>query len=91
MESWQAMKAVTRVRTFQFIVLQGLVGSLPWTAFVFLTLWFELIGKLRISDAHSLSVSLLLGDCNKQLFFPAFSLRSMFSMLFLYSLEVVIA
>ncbi|CAN1814229.1 hypothetical protein LINPERHAP1_LOCUS27073 [Linum perenne] len=27
-----------------FIVLQGIVGSLPWTAMVFFTLWFELIG-----------------------------------------------
>ncbi|CAN1224912.1 hypothetical protein LINPERPRIM_LOCUS2367 [Linum perenne] len=26
------------------IVLQGVVGSLPWTAMVFFTLWFELIG-----------------------------------------------
>lgn len=51
-ESCQAMKAVTRVPTFQFIVLQGLVGSLPWTALVFLTLWFELIGKLDTYDAH---------------------------------------
>ncbi|KAJ8550074.1 hypothetical protein K7X08_033781 [Anisodus acutangulus] len=44
MESWTAMKAVMKVQTFQFIVLQGLVGSLPWTAMVFFTLWFELIG-----------------------------------------------
>ena len=51
-ESWQAMKAVTRVPTFQYIVLQGLVGSLPWTALVFLTLWFELIGNLGTCDTH---------------------------------------
>ncbi|XP_070024165.1 uncharacterized protein [Nicotiana sylvestris] len=44
MESWTAMRSVIKVQTFQFIVLQGLVGSLPWTAFVFFTLWFELIG-----------------------------------------------
>ncbi|KAI3726474.1 hypothetical protein L1987_66271 [Smallanthus sonchifolius] len=43
-ESWTAMKVVMRVRTFQIIVLQGLVGSLPWTAMVFFTMWFELIG-----------------------------------------------
>nr|GLL39258.1 uncharacterized protein LOC109151204 [Ipomoea trifida]GMD49956.1 protein spinster-like [Ipomoea batatas] len=43
-ESWTAMKAVMKVQTFQFIVLQGLVGSIPWTAIVFFTLWFELIG-----------------------------------------------
>lgn len=44
LESWQAMKLVMRVPTFQFIVLQGIVGSVPWTAIVFFTLWFELIG-----------------------------------------------
>uniref|UniRef100_A0A7N0T8K5 Major facilitator superfamily (MFS) profile domain-containing protein n=1 Tax=Kalanchoe fedtschenkoi TaxID=63787 RepID=A0A7N0T8K5_KALFE len=43
-ESWIAMKSVMRVRTFQIIVLQGVVGSLPWTAMVFFTMWFELIG-----------------------------------------------
>lgn len=45
LESWTAMKAVTKVQTFQIIVLQGVVGSLPWTAMVFFTMWFELIGK----------------------------------------------
>ncbi|KAL8473264.1 hypothetical protein ACS0TY_030193 [Phlomoides rotata] len=44
LESWTAMKSIMKVPTFQFIVLQGLVGSVPWTAIVFITLWFELIG-----------------------------------------------
>ncbi|CAN1121782.1 hypothetical protein LINPERPRIM_LOCUS2367 [Linum perenne] len=44
LESWRAMGAVMKVKTFQVIVLQGVVGSLPWTAMVFFTLWFELIG-----------------------------------------------
>lgn len=44
LESWTATKAVLKVQTFQVIVLQGLVGSLPWTAMVFFTLWFQLIG-----------------------------------------------
>ncbi|KAI3922052.1 hypothetical protein MKX01_005741 [Papaver californicum] len=43
-ESWRAMKTVTKVQTFQFIIMQGVVGSLPWTAIVFFTMWFELIG-----------------------------------------------
>ncbi|MCL7031437.1 hypothetical protein MKW94_013425 [Papaver nudicaule] len=43
-ESWRAMKTVMKVQTFQFIVMQGVVGSLPWTAIVFSTMWFELIG-----------------------------------------------
>lgn len=42
--SWLAMKSVMRVHTFQIIVFQGIVGSLPWTAMVFFTMWFELIG-----------------------------------------------
>ncbi|KAF9622655.1 hypothetical protein IFM89_032576, partial [Coptis chinensis] len=44
MDSWIAMKAVIRVQTFQIIVLQGIVGSLPWTAMVFFIMRFELIG-----------------------------------------------
>lgn len=50
-----AMKAVIRVRTFQIIVLQGIVGSLPWTAMVFFTMWFELIGFDHNSSAALLS------------------------------------
>ncbi|CAI9110716.1 OLC1v1010785C1 [Oldenlandia corymbosa var. corymbosa] len=61
LESWQATKAVTRVPTFQYIVLQGLVGSLPWTAFVFLTLWFELIGFDHNSSAAL--VGIFAGGC----------------------------
>jgi hypothetical protein len=47
LESWTAMKAVMKLKTFQVIVLQGIVGSLPWTAMVFFTMWFELIGEYR--------------------------------------------
>lgn len=55
-ESWTAIKAVTKVKTFQVIVLQGLVGSLPWTAMVFFTMWFELIGFDHNASAALLSV-----------------------------------
>ncbi|EFH60402.1 hypothetical protein ARALYDRAFT_900245 [Arabidopsis lyrata subsp. lyrata] len=44
MESWVAIKDVTKLRTFQVIVVQGIVGSVPWTAMIFFTMWFELIG-----------------------------------------------
>ncbi|XP_024371232.1 uncharacterized protein [Physcomitrium patens] len=44
LDAWIAIKAVMKVRTFQIIVMQGLVGSLPWTAMVFFTMWLELIG-----------------------------------------------
>ncbi|KAJ6853288.1 uncharacterized protein M6B38_250200 [Iris pallida] len=50
-ESWSAMTAVMKVQTFQIIVLQGIVGSLPWTAMVFFTMWFELIGFDHKSSA----------------------------------------
>ncbi|AEC06783.1 Major facilitator superfamily protein [Arabidopsis thaliana] len=43
-ESWVAIKDVTKLRTFQIIVLQGIVGSVPWNAMLFWTMWFELIG-----------------------------------------------
>lgn len=56
LESWTAMKAVTKVQTFQIIVLQGVVGSLPWTAMVFFTMWFELIGFDHNSAATLLSL-----------------------------------
>uniref|UniRef100_A0A5B7ATA5 Major facilitator superfamily (MFS) profile domain-containing protein n=1 Tax=Davidia involucrata TaxID=16924 RepID=A0A5B7ATA5_DAVIN len=56
LESWTAMKAVMKVKTFQIIVLQGIVGSLPWTAMVFFTMWFELIGFDHNSAAALLSL-----------------------------------
>lgn len=54
-ESWTATKAVMKVKTFQIIVLQGIVGSLPWTAMVFFTMWFELIGFNHNKTAALLS------------------------------------
>ncbi|XP_050382401.1 uncharacterized protein LOC126799279 [Argentina anserina] len=56
LESWTAMKSVVKVKTFQIIVLQGIVGSLPWTAMVFFTMWFELIGFDHNSTAALLSL-----------------------------------
>jgi len=35
---------VLRIPTFQVIVAQGVVGSFPWQALVFLLLWFQLLG-----------------------------------------------
>ncbi|XP_068655063.1 uncharacterized protein [Aristolochia californica] len=55
-DSWTAMKAVMKVQTFQIIVLQGIVGSLPWTAMVFFTMWFQLIGFDHNSSAILLSL-----------------------------------
>ncbi|KNA15820.1 hypothetical protein SOVF_094720 [Spinacia oleracea] len=55
-ESVTAMKSVMKVQTFRVIVLQGLMGSLPWTAMVFFTMWFELIGFDHNSSAGLLSL-----------------------------------
>jgi hypothetical protein len=46
-DSWVAMRSVMKVKSFQIIVLQGIIGSLPWTAIVFFTMWFELIGRTK--------------------------------------------
>ncbi|KAK2986845.1 hypothetical protein RJ640_011070 [Escallonia rubra] len=51
LESWTTMKSV----------MKGLVGSLPWTAMVFFTLWFQLIGFDHNSAAALLS--LFAGGC----------------------------
>ncbi|KAF8409913.1 hypothetical protein HHK36_002432 [Tetracentron sinense] len=55
-DSWMAMKTVMKVQTFQIIVLQGIVGSVPWTAMVFFTMWFELIGFSHKNTAALLSL-----------------------------------
>lgn len=54
-DSWLAMRSVMRVQTFQIIVLQGIVGSLPWTAIVFFTMWFELIGNEQVGNVFTRS------------------------------------
>ncbi|KAJ1702611.1 hypothetical protein LUZ63_002390 [Rhynchospora breviuscula] len=37
-------KSVLQIPTFQIIVAQGVMGSFPWYALSFLSMWFELIG-----------------------------------------------
>ncbi|MQL88850.1 hypothetical protein Taro_021416 [Colocasia esculenta] len=69
-DSWAAMKSVMKVKTFQIIVLQGIVGSLPWTAMVFFTMWFELIGFDNNSSAAL--ISLLAIGCAIGSFFGGF-------------------
>ncbi|KHN42012.1 hypothetical protein glysoja_003752 [Glycine soja] len=56
MDSWAATKAVIKVKTFQIIGLQVIIGSLPWTAMVFFTMWFELIGFDNNTSATLLSL-----------------------------------
>ena len=35
---------VMGIASFRVIVLQGIVGSMPWNALAYLTLWFQLLG-----------------------------------------------
>eukprot|EP01025_Chloroclados_australasicus_P021392 TRINITY_DN224_c2_g1_i2.p1 TRINITY_DN224_c2_g1~~TRINITY_DN224_c2_g1_i2.p1 ORF type:complete len:531 (+),score=44.75 TRINITY_DN224_c2_g1_i2:400-1992(+) len=41
---WKDVKAVIMVPTFIIIILQGIVGSFPWNALVYLTLYLQLAG-----------------------------------------------
>ncbi|KAI3436365.1 hypothetical protein D9Q98_002418 [Chlorella vulgaris] len=45
--------SVLRIPTFGIIVAQGIMGSIPWSALVFLTLYFQLLG---MSDAQASSL-----------------------------------
>lgn len=51
---------VMRVPTFGLIVAQGIVGSIPWSALVYLTLYFQLLGMTDF--AASMLMALLLGS-----------------------------
>lgn len=42
--SWQTIKYVFSVPTFVIIVLQGIVGTFPWNALVFMTHYLQLLG-----------------------------------------------
>ncbi|KAG0481676.1 hypothetical protein HPP92_012534 [Vanilla planifolia] len=55
-DSWSTMISVVKVQTFQIIILQGIVGSLPGCAMVFFTMWFELIGFDNKSSAALISI-----------------------------------
>ncbi|EIE19976.1 MFS general substrate transporter [Coccomyxa subellipsoidea C-169] len=48
--------SVMRIRTFQIIVLQGIVGSTPWNAMVFFTLWLQLTGFSNFAAAALMAV-----------------------------------
>ncbi|GBG62817.1 hypothetical protein CBR_g32400 [Chara braunii] len=43
-KTWRDVQCVLRVPTFQVIVAQGVIGSFPISAMVFLTWYFELMG-----------------------------------------------
>ncbi|KAG7668874.1 hypothetical protein Ndes2526B_g00583 [Nannochloris sp. 'desiccata'] len=40
---WQSIYSILRIPSFQVIVLQGIVGSIPWQAMAMMTLWLQLL------------------------------------------------
>ena len=42
--SWQEIRSMLLIPSFLVIILQGIVGSTPWNALVFFTLWLQLVG-----------------------------------------------
>ena len=50
-------KDVVRVPTFQIMVAMGVVGSFPWSAFNFITMWLELIGFSHAQTSMLISLA----------------------------------
>lgn len=57
-ESLVAIGSIIRVPTFGIIVLQGIVGTTPWSALVFLTLYFQLLGMSDLTASILVAVFL---------------------------------
>jgi hypothetical protein len=48
--AYASISDIMQLRTFQIIVAQGIVGTMPWNAIAFFTLWLQLLG---FSDWHA--------------------------------------
>eukprot|EP00270_Netrium_digitus_P010480 TRINITY_DN3257_c1_g1_i1.p1 TRINITY_DN3257_c1_g1~~TRINITY_DN3257_c1_g1_i1.p1 ORF type:complete len:399 (+),score=62.68 TRINITY_DN3257_c1_g1_i1:33-1199(+) len=55
-EQWNAVKSVIGLRTFQVVILQGVIGSVPWQAMVFFTMWLQLIGFSHNAAAFLMAI-----------------------------------
>jgi hypothetical protein len=42
--AWISIYDIMQLKTFQIIVAQGIVGTMPWNAIAFITLWLQLLG-----------------------------------------------
>eukprot|EP00892_Ulva_mutabilis_P011286 jgi/Ulvmu1/852/UM100_0003.1 len=61
---------ISSLRTFQIIIAQGIVGTMPWNAIAFLTLWLQLLG---FSDWHASVLSAAFyGACSAGAFLGGF-------------------
>eukprot|EP00210_Caulerpa_lentillifera_P001751 g1681.t1 len=59
-EIFDAIKRVFKIRTFQIIILQGVVGSMPWKALAsFTTLYLQLIGMSNLQASFLYSTFLI--------------------------------
>ncbi len=43
-QAFSGARFVMGIPTFRIIILQGIVGSLPWQAMIFFTTWMQLLG-----------------------------------------------
>lgn len=41
---WADIRAVLGIRSFQVLIVQGVVGSVPWQAMAMFTVWLQLRG-----------------------------------------------
>ena len=72
--SWPLVKSMFRVKTWLFIVLQGVTGAFPWPALGLLLYWFQYIGinsflALPVSAVPGIGAGIggavggIIGDC----------------------------
>ncbi|KAJ7194090.1 hypothetical protein O6H91_Y516900 [Diphasiastrum complanatum] len=55
-ELFKEIQTVFSVKTFWVIVAQGVVGSTPWAAMLFFTLWMELLGFTHFQAAFNVAL-----------------------------------
>jgi len=53
---WSDLTQIVTIPSFKIIILQGVIGSLPWNAMVFFTLWFQLVGFSDFEASSLLAV-----------------------------------
>ena len=53
---WADIRAVLGIRSFQVLIVQGVVGSVPWQAMAMFTVWLQLRG---FSDLEASSLQAL--------------------------------
>lgn len=57
--SWKDIRWLLTIPSFQIIIAQGVMGSTPWNAIVFFTLWLQLLGMSDFQASIIMSLFLL--------------------------------